>query len=136
MSANVTERLVCACSVGSEGLTESDTCLHAVPVLVTQPALLFAEKPAVPEPLGGTVSWASAASPGRQFHLGRVPGHYLALKRHSVKVCLVRKGKRFRFKRLGGPLAWCPRHWEGWSGQPGVGEEVRRGVETDSMSLQ
>lgn len=37
--------------------------------------------------------------------LGSVPGHYLALKRHSVKVCLMRRGKHFRLKVLAGPLA-------------------------------
>ena len=62
MSANVTAWLVCACSVGSGGLPESDTCLRAVPLLATQPALLSAEKPVVPEPLDGTGSWTSAGS--------------------------------------------------------------------------
>ena len=94
----------------------------------------------VPEPLGGTVSWASLGLswllPAGSSVLGRVPGHYLALKRHAVKVCLMRKGRHLSFKVLGGPLACVSTslgrlEWPAWRG--GGGEERGR---TDSMSLQ
>lgn len=135
----------CPYWMGAGGLAMSDTCIHAVLLLVgSPPCTLACEELPVPEPFGGTVLGLCSLLSVVKIIFGRVSTQYLAL-RHSVKGCLMKKGKHLKFRVLAGPQPGCPYHWEGWSSQPSeplvrVGKgvarnhweaEVRRSVETD-----